>query len=78
MQLPKTVNIIGGSKSCKKEKVVHCVFSYSRLLRSAKTLLEKDLSDKYSSLGIDGKCSTLNNFSKDIHFAPHSVTIQQQ
>ena len=54
-----------------------CV-SYSRLLRSAKTLLEKDLSDKYNSLGIDGKCSTLNNFSKDIHFAPHSVTIQQQ
>ncbi|KAK2566615.1 Tektin-1 [Acropora cervicornis] len=43
------------------------------LLRSAKTLLEKDLSDKYSSLGIDGKCSTLNNFSKDIHFAPHSA-----
>lgn len=47
------------------------------LLRSAKTLLEKDLGDKYGSLGIDGKCSTLNNFSKDIHFAPHSVTIQQ-
>lgn len=51
---------------------------YFRLLRSAKTLLEKDLGDKYGSLGIDGKCSTLNNFSKDIHFAPHSVTIQQQ
>jgi len=47
------------------------------LLRSAKTLLEKDLGDKYGSLGIDGKCSTLNNFSKDIHFAPHAVTIQQ-
>lgn len=47
------------------------------LLRSAKTLLEKDLGDKYGSLGIDGKCSTLTNFSKDIHFAPHSVTIQQ-
>lgn len=47
------------------------------LLRSAKTLLEKDLGDKYGSLQIDGKCSTLNNFSRDIHFAPHSVTIQQ-
>ncbi|XP_031566729.1 tektin-1-like [Actinia tenebrosa] len=47
------------------------------LLRNAKTQLEKDLGDKYGALGIDGKCSTLNNFSKEIHFAPHSVTIQQ-
>ncbi|EDO40681.1 predicted protein [Nematostella vectensis] len=47
------------------------------LLRSAKTQLEKDLGDKYGALGIDGKCSTLNNHSKDIHFAPHAVTIQQ-
>lgn len=50
----------------------------TRLLRNAKTQLEKDLGDKYGALNIDGKCSTLNNFSKEIHFAPHSVTIQQQ
>jgi len=47
------------------------------LLRNAKTQLEKDLGDKYGALNIDGKCSTLNNFSKEIHFSPQSVSIQQ-
>jgi len=47
------------------------------LLRSAKTMLEKDLGDKMTSLSLDNKCGTLSNYSKDIHYAPASVVIQQ-
>jgi Tektin family. len=51
-----------------------CLFIF-RLLRSANYYLGKDIGDKFSALRIDDHCSSLNNQSHQIYYAPTAVKV---
>lgn len=74
--LSKEVEMIENVQALLK-KTIDQALEQLWLLRNAKTQLERDMGDKYGALNLDNKSYTLNNHSKDIHYAPHAVTIQQ-
>ena len=47
----------------------------SRLLKSCKYKLEKDIKDKFGALHIDQECAKLTDITPGIRFAPGSVEI---
>ena len=53
-----------------------CFFSLSRLMRSAKYYLEKDMKDKFSAMTIDKNCTAMNNKSPHIYFTDQSAKIE--
>jgi len=74
IQLLKEVEIITGVQALLKRTHEQAT-EQIRLLRSASYYLNKDITDKFSALQIDGKCSSLNNDTKGKYYAPNAVKV---
>ncbi|KAK3744964.1 hypothetical protein QZH41_008492 [Actinostola sp. cb2023] len=66
-QLNKEVEVIEGTKALLQQKVDEAAEQLC-LLQEARHQLHLDLTDKYTTLQIDGDCHTMNNMSSNIGF----------
>jgi len=75
IQLLKEVEVIEGVQALLKRTLEQAT-EQIRLLRSANYYLGKDITDKFSALRIDERCSDLRNSSRDKYYAPSAVKIE--
>jgi len=82
IQLLKEVEVICGVQAVLKRTLEQAV-EQIRLLRSANYYLNKDITDKFSALKIDGECSSLSNscykkkYVPNAKITPNSVTPEE-
>jgi len=74
IQLLKEVEVITGVQALLKRTLEQAT-EQIRLLRSANYYLNKDITDKFSALQIDGSCSSLHNDAPNKYYAPNAVKI---
>ncbi|XP_074636417.1 tektin-2-like [Acropora palmata] len=69
-QLHKEVEVIEGAKALLQQKVSEA-FEQLCILQEARHQLHLDITDKYTTLEVDGECYGLNNNSENIGFQVH-------
>lgn len=74
IQLLKEVEVITGVQALLKRTLEQAT-EQIRLLRSANYYLNKDITDKFSALQLDGTCSALHNDALNKYYAPNAVKI---